>query len=159
MQVLAGRSAPILRVPSPRAACDVHMHSLIQYIRRHLPSSGTVQTRAAKSAEQKVDQDRLVPKQNGRVRLAVVGDVHGQWTPADAAALRILGADAVLWVGESQLASSAEHMPRHLARLESLAQGAVRSCLFRPINSLLCTLLQVTLAMKTWVWCSRLQHW
>lgn len=37
---------------------------------------------------------------SSRVRLAVVGDVHGQWSPADAAALKVLQADAVLWVGE-----------------------------------------------------------
>jgi hypothetical protein len=36
-----------------------------------------------------------------RVRLAVVGDVHGQWSAADAAALTALAPDAVLFVGES----------------------------------------------------------
>ena len=42
-----------------------------------------------------------------RVRLAVVGDMHGQWTAADAAALRALQADAVLWVGECSSTSPA----------------------------------------------------
>lgn len=102
MQVLVCGSTPIFRAPL-KTAHKVQMHSLIQYFRRHLPSTGAVQTRAAKS-QHKLDQDRPVwkQKQNGRVRLAVVGDVHGQWTPADAAALRLLAADAVLWVGEWQ---------------------------------------------------------
>lgn len=47
------------------------------------------------------------------VRLAVVGDVHGQWTPADAACLRFLAPDAVLWVGESELPPSLLPPPTH----------------------------------------------
>jgi hypothetical protein len=46
------------------------------------------------------------PEASNMVRLAVIGDVHGQWTPADAACLRLLAPDAVLWVGESELPPS-----------------------------------------------------
>lgn len=35
-----------------------------------------------------------------RVSVAVVGDCHGLWGPADAAALQALQADAVLFVGD-----------------------------------------------------------
>lgn len=34
------------------------------------------------------------------MRLAVVGDVHGQWSERDEAALRWLGADMALFVGD-----------------------------------------------------------
>ena len=36
----------------------------------------------------------------GTVRLAVIGDVHGQWHAADVVALHQLGADCVLFVGD-----------------------------------------------------------
>jgi hypothetical protein len=161
MQALVGRSTPVLRVPT-RTACGVQMHSLIQYLRRHIPGTIAVQTRAAKSGH-KLDQDRLVPKQHGRVRLAVVGDVHGQWTPADAAALRLLAADAVLWVGECQY----QQVPGQLTRLMSPAvMWAQHGLLFEleahdstQVRHLTCIILQVILPMRTWDWCSRLQPW
>lgn len=36
----------------------------------------------------------------GTVRLAVIGDVHGQWNPEDVVALGRLGAHCALFVGD-----------------------------------------------------------
>jgi hypothetical protein len=72
---------------------------LAQQARQHLPGRRGVSSTAQSTA---VATAATTNKQLKRVRLAVVGDVHGQWGPADAAALKALQADAVLWVGEWQ---------------------------------------------------------
>lgn len=54
----------------------------------------------ANSRQPQEQSQSVMSRSSKRVRLAVVGDIHGQWGPADAAALRALEADAVLWVGD-----------------------------------------------------------
>lgn len=44
--------------------------------------------------------------QGRKVTLAVVGDVHSQWTADDEAALASLGADVAVFVGDVRAASS-----------------------------------------------------
>jgi hypothetical protein len=73
---------------------------LAQQARQLLPSRRDVSSSAAQTTA--VATSATTNRQLKRVRLAVVGDVHGQWGPADAAALKALQADAVLWVGEWQ---------------------------------------------------------
>lgn len=78
-------------------ASEVHckVQGVLRHARQYLPGNrmGTTTAAAARAPQQQ-------QQQHERVRLAVVGDVHGQWSPADAAALQALRADAVLWVGE-----------------------------------------------------------
>lgn len=130
-------------------ASEVHCKAqgVLRHARQYLPGNGTVTTAAAAArAPQQLelaDHHHHHQQQHERVRLAVVGDVHGQWGPADVAALKALRADAVLWVGECtaaiQPAGLRSTSPKYTPNPRPPAQG--------------------TSATRMWAWCSRLPRW
>jgi hypothetical protein len=67
--------------------------------------------------------------QGRKVTLAVVGDVHSQWTAEDEAALASLGADVAVFVGDVRCRRAAvwplhRCTPAFAALLHAIAQAA-----------------------------------